>query len=50
MTLADGGVMLEAALGKTNQLVLQVGNFCNAAAAEEFLFNILACKLTLTEV
>jgi len=45
VALANGGVVLEAAASQLDQLILQVVNFRNTAAAEEFRLNHIVGEL-----
>ena len=50
MALADGSVVLEAALGERDALILQVRDLCDAAAAEVAVLDGIVGELGLGRV
>ena len=50
MALADGGVVLEAALGERDALILQVRDLCDAAAAEVAVLDGIVGELRFRRV
>ena len=47
MTHTNGGVVLEAALCESDELILEIRDLSNAAASEEFLLNLVVGELSL---
>ena len=50
MALADGGMVLEAALGERDALILQVRDLCDAAAAEVVVLDGIVGELRFRRV
>ena len=50
VAFANCGMVLKAAAGKLHKLILQIGDFGNAAAAKEFGFDHIIGKLGLAGI